>query len=61
MGQLTFDEKFEIANDTEFYIAIDDAQNGKPALQSRPFQTIGDRIRLIECLEQQGYKLIKIK
>ena len=56
---MTKNEKFDLANDVHFLIAIENAQNNKPPLQTRPFMTIGDRISLINELEKQGFKIVK--
>ena len=52
-------EKYELANNVKFLIAIENAQNYKPVLQTQPFMTIGDRARLISELEQQGFKIVE--
>ena len=54
-------DKFDLANDIKFLIAVETAQNDKPPLQTNPFNSIGDRIRLITELEKQGFKIVKIK
>lgn len=56
---LTDQEKFDLANDIKFAIAIDDAQNEAPLLQKVKIRTIGDRIRLIEHLEKNGFEIKK--
>lgn len=57
---LTENEKFKLANDTDFYDAIMDAEDGKPPLQKSPFKTIGDRMRLITELEKRGFVITKV-
>jgi len=54
-------EKFEIANDLDFWDACMDFYDGNKPLQRNPLQMIGDRIRLIECLEAKGFTIVKIK
>ena len=53
-------DKFDLANDVNFLIAIENAQNNKPLFQTRPFMSIGDRIILITELEKQGFTIVKI-
>lgn len=56
------DEKrlFNLANDIEFYDACMDFEDGIPTMRkNRPLQTIGDRIRLIKCLEKHGFTIVK--
>jgi hypothetical protein len=43
-------EKFELANDVDFLIAIENAQDNKPPLQTRTF---------IDELEKQDFKIVK--
>jgi hypothetical protein len=52
-------ERFQIANDIDFYDACLDFYDGKKPLQKNPMQTVSDRIRLIECLEAKGFTIIK--
>ena len=54
-------EKFELANDIDFWDACMDFNDGKKELQRNPLQMVGDRIRLIECLEAKGFIISKIK
>lgn len=53
-------EVFEMANDLDFYIAIDEAiQRSRPG-QTNPMKTIGDRVRLIRELEKKGFEIRKV-
>lgn len=54
-------ETFDLANDFMFYEALYNALDKAPPLQKNPFQTIGDRIVLIEELEKKGFKIVKVK
>lgn len=54
-----YNRKFNIANDLDFYEAIMEAVDGAAPGQKNPIQTIGDRIRLIKCLEKHGYTIVK--
>lgn len=54
-------EKFELANDIEFYDACCDFYDGINPLQRNPVQLVKDRMRLIECLEAKGFTIIKTK
>ena len=51
--------EWELATDINFSIAIEDAVHSKPPLQKNPFQTIGDRSRLIKHLRKNGFDIIK--
>ncbi len=52
-------ELFELANDFDLYIALDQHYLEKPPLQKSPYHTIGDRKRLIVKLEEKGFILSK--
>jgi hypothetical protein len=52
-------EKFTLANDVDFYVACMEFYESKNILQRNPLQTIGDRVKLIECLEKHGFTIIK--
>ena len=52
---------FEMANDVNFSLACMDAEDGREPMRTYSLQTIGDRIRLIKCLEAKGFKITKIK
>jgi len=52
----TDEEKFQIANDIEFYDACLNFMDGGKSLN-----TIGDRVRLIETLEKSGFTITKLK
>lgn len=54
-------ELFEMANDIDFVIAIDDAKDKTPPMQREPFRTIGQRMDLIRELEKQGFTITKKK
>ena len=54
-------ELFEMANDIDFSLACMDAEDGRAPLAHYSLQTIGDRIRLIKCLEKKGFKITKEK
>lgn len=58
---LSDQDKFKLANDLDFSFAIMDAEEGKRPLAQNAFQTIGDRIRLIEELEKRGFHIVKIQ
>lgn len=58
--KLTEKEKFELANDVDFSLAMFDAEDGRSALVSYSFNTIGDRIRLINELEKRNFKIVKM-
>ncbi len=58
--KLTEKEKFELANDIDFSLAIFDAEEGRSALAKYSFNTIGDRIRLINELEKRNFKIVKV-
>ncbi len=51
-------DKFNLANTFDFSIALMNFEDGIPTLQKRPLQTIGDRVRLIDNLENKGYHII---
>ena len=55
------EELFEIANDIDFWDACMDFNDGKKELQRNPLQMVGDRMRLIECLEAKGFTIVKSK
>lgn len=55
------EERFQMANDFDFYCAVTDAIDGANPLQRNPFHTIGDRMRLIEELEKQGFVITKVE
>jgi hypothetical protein len=57
---LTRDQKFSLANDPDFVLAIMDSEDGAPVLQTQKFQTIGDRMRLIEKMEARGFFIQKL-
>ena len=52
-------EKFELANSSDFYIALMNFEDTVPRLQTRPFQTIKDRENLIDLLEKQGFHIVR--
>jgi len=54
-------ELFEMANDIDFSLACMDAEDGREPMRKYSLQTIGDRIRLIKCLEAKGFKITKEK
>jgi len=59
--QKTEEERlFDLANDSDFCLAVTDAEMKKDPLKHYAFMTIGDRIRLIKCLEERGFKIMKI-
>lgn len=59
--ELSEREIFEMANDVDFLLAIEEAQEGKSPMQRRPFNTIGDRMRLIKELKKHGFEIVKVK
>ena len=59
-SSLSYKEKFELANDFRFSEACLNAWDKKPPLRENPFQTIGDRIVLIQELEKQGFKIVRV-
>ncbi len=50
-----------MANDIDFSLACMDAEDGREPMRKYSLQTIGDRIRLIKCLEAKGFKITKEK
>lgn len=52
---------FKTANDMEFYDACLDFMDGVREGQKNPLQTVGDRMRLIECLENKGFIITREK
>lgn len=53
---------FQIANDFNFLVAVQEAEMAsKNKHNPFSFHTIGDRMRLLEELEKQGYQVSKIK
>lgn len=56
-------ELFEMANDFDFYVAIDEAckktKNPTDLGKTNPFHTVGHRITLIKELEAMGFVLTK--
>ena len=52
-------ELFEMANDIDFSLACMDAEDGREPMRKYSLQTIGDRMRLIKCLEKRGYEIKK--
>ncbi len=64
MKTLNENELFEMANDTDFLLALMQAENEVKAKNPFPFsgfQTIGDRKILIKKLIERGFKIEKIK
>ena len=53
-------EALDMANDFDFYLAIDEAMHGSRPGQTNPMQMIGDRIRLIRELEKKGFEIRKV-
>ena len=56
---LSKEEKFELANDINFTLAMMDAESGREPLNKFSFNTIGDRVRLLDKLEESGFVIIK--
>jgi len=56
---LSDEGKFKLANDLDFTLAIMDAESTKNPLSQYSFSTVGDRIRLIEFLEDNGFTIVK--
>lgn len=48
-----------MANDIDFSLACMDAEDGREPMRKYSLQTIGDRMRLIKCLEKRGYEIKK--
>ncbi len=55
----TAEQNFKLANDIKFSEACLNAWDKKPPMRKNPFQTIGDRIVLIEELEKEGFLIVR--
>ena len=58
--KLTELEKFKIANDIDFSLAMFDAEEGRSALVKYSFNTLADKMRLIIELEKRNFKIVKM-
>lgn len=57
---MTDKDKFDLANDINFYGACMATYDGAKPLQKNCLQTLGDRVRLITELEKSGFTIVKI-
>lgn len=52
-------KKFNAANDFQLSIALSDFEFEQPPLRRNLFQTIGDRVRFIEKMENNGFAIVR--